>query len=151
AGKQEFRFPWRGKIEGGGKASNPVVVGGKGLITQGYGPGAALLKLQSGKCEPVWTGAEKESDGRRPARHWNTPIHVDGYVYGCSGRHENEAKLRCVELATGKVMWQELNLSRSSLTLIDGHFLCLTETGVLLLLKVNPKKYEVVAKWITDL
>jgi outer membrane protein assembly factor BamB len=151
AGKLEFRFPWRAKIEESVNASNPVVVGDKVLITECYGPGAALLKLQSGKCEPIWTDAEKDRDERSLACHWNTPIHVDGYMYGCSGRHENEAKLRCVELATGKVMWQEPNLSRSSLTLIDGHFFCLTETGVLLLLKVNPKKYEVVAKWITDL
>jgi hypothetical protein len=48
-------------------------------------------------------------------------------------------------------MWQEPNLSRASLTLIDGHFLCLTETGHLILVKVNPKKYEPVTRWVTDL
>ena len=37
--------------------------------------------------------------------HWMTPIHHDGYLYGCSGRHTENAELRCIELATGKVMW----------------------------------------------
>ena len=59
--------------------------------------------------------------------------------------------MRCIELATGKIMWQQPRLSRTSLTLIDGHFLCLTEQGELLLLKVNPKKFDPVAKWVTDL
>jgi hypothetical protein len=76
--------------------------------------------------------------------HWMTPIHVDGYVYGSSGRHEN-ADLRCVELATGKVMWREPGLTRSSLLLVDGHFVCLGEDGGLRLLKVNPRKYEEVS------
>jgi outer membrane protein assembly factor BamB len=149
-GKVDFRFPWRAKIEESVNAATPVVVGDKVLITECYGPGAALLKVGSGKAQPVWTDAERDREDRALACHWNTPIHVGGYVYGSSGRHENEAELRCVELATGKVAWAEKRLSRASLTLIDGHFLCLTERGELYLLKVNPKKFEPVAKWVTD-
>jgi outer membrane protein assembly factor BamB len=75
-----------------------------------------------------------------------TPIFHDGYLYGCSGRHTPGAKLRCVELATGKVMWTEPGLTRSSLLMVDGHFVCLGEDGTLRLLKVNPKKYDEVSK-----
>jgi hypothetical protein len=78
--------------------------------------------------------------------HWMTPIHVEGYLYGSSGRHTNEADLRCIELATGKVMWREPGLTRSSLLLVDGHFVCLGEDGWLRLIRVNPKKYEEVAR-----
>ena len=74
-----------------------------------------------------------------------TPVHADGYVYGSSGRHTKEAELRCVELATGKVAWKEPGLTRSSLLLVDGHFVCLGEDGWLRLLRVNPKKYDEVA------
>lgn len=31
--------------------------------------------------------------------------------------------------------------------MVDGHFVCLTEYGNLLLLKVNPQKYEEVSRW----
>ena len=150
-GKQEFRFPWRARSEESVNASNPVVVGDRVLITECYGPGAALLRIKPGKADPVWTDAEKDREDRALECHWNTPIHVDGYVYGSSGRHENGAELRCVELATGNVVWAEKRLSRSSLTFIDSHFLCLTERGELFLVKVNPKKFEPVAKWVTDL
>ena len=149
-GKPDFRFPWRARLLESVNASNPVVVGDQVLITECYGPGAALLKIGPGKAELVWSDKDKDRD-RSLACHWNTPIHVGGYVYGSSGRHENEAELRCVEFATGKVVWSERNLSRSSLTLIDGHFLCMTERGELLLVKVNPKAYEPVARWVTDL
>ena len=44
-------------------------------------------------------------------------------------------------------MWSQPRLTRSSLLMVDGHFVCLTEYGELLLLKVNPQKYEEVSHW----
>jgi outer membrane protein assembly factor BamB len=43
--------------------------------------------------------------------HWSTPIHVDGFIYGFSGRHENEGELRCVRLSDGKVTWETSGFS----------------------------------------
>src|SRR5262249_35094868 len=97
--------------------------------------------------KPVWTDEEK---GRDPslACHWMTPIHVDGYLYGCSGRHDVNGELRCVELATGKVMWSKKRLARTSLLLVDGHFVCQGEIGDVRLIKVNPKEYEEVSRMV---
>src|ERR1700675_975895 len=80
--------------------------------------------------------------------HWNTPVYLDGYLYASSGRHTENAELRCVELTTGKVMWSQPDLTRSSLLYVDGHFVCLSEDGSLRLLRANPKKYEPVAEVI---
>lgn len=150
AGKVDFHFPWRGKMLESVNAANPVVVGDQALITECYEKGTAVLKIKPGKAEQVWIDDEEEYRDMKLKCHWNTPIHVDGYVYGSSGRHENEAELRCIELATGKVVWREKGLERCSLTQIDGHFLCMTERGKLLLLKINPRKFEKVAEWETD-
>jgi outer membrane protein assembly factor BamB len=76
-----------------------------------------------------------------------TPIHHDGYVYGSSGRNSGAAELRCIELETGKLKWAERGLKHSSLLMIDGHFVCLSEDGVLRLLKVNPKEYEEISRF----
>ena len=43
-------------------------------------------------------------------------------------------------------MWSEPGLARTSLLLVDGHFVCLGERGQLLLLKVNPHKFELVSR-----
>lgn len=143
-GKIDFHYPWRAKDFESVNASNPVVVGDKVLITETYGPGSSLLKIKPGDYEVVWQEAVKPKKSLQC--HWMTPIHVDGYVYGSSGRHDYNAELRCVELATGKVMWREPGLNRTSLLLVDGHFVCLGEGGVLRLLKVNPQKYEEISE-----
>jgi outer membrane protein assembly factor BamB len=144
-GKVDFHHSWRAKDYESVNASNPVVVGNKVLITECYGPGSALLEVRPGGAKALWTDADKGARAKRLMCHWTTPIHVDGYVYGSSGRHTNEAELRCVELATGKVVWRQRNLTRSSLLLVDKHFVCLGEDGALRLLRVNPKKYDEVS------
>jgi outer membrane protein assembly factor BamB len=143
-GKVDFHYPWRAKTLESVNAASPMVVGNKVLISETYGPGSALLEVRSGGVREVWTDAEKPRNKSLQC-HWNTPIHVDGYVYGCSGRHTQNAELRCVELATGKVMWSEPGLTRTSLLLVDGHFICLGEDGMLRLLRVNPRKYDEVS------
>jgi hypothetical protein len=75
--------------------------------------------------------------------HWNTAIHRDGYLYGSSGRHET-AVLRCIDMKTGQVKWDQPDLSRSSLLYVDNHFVCLTEYGDLLLVRVNSDKFDLV-------
>ncbi len=152
AGKIDFHYNWRAKMLESVNAGNPVIVGDKVFISECYDKGAALLKVKNGvKPEEIWTDAGNDYSDKFLKCHWNTPIHVDGYVYACSGRHENEAQLRCIELATGKLMWSEKGLGRCSLTQIGGHFLCFTERGELLLLKIDPKKFDSVANWQTDL
>lgn len=143
-GKELWRFAWRSEDAESVNASNPVVVGDRVFVTECYSVGGALVEIKGGAAREVWTDKDK---GRRKslACHWMTPIHVAGYLYGSSGRHQNEAELRCVELATGQVMWRKTGLTRSSLMLVDGHFVCLGEDGVLKLIKVNPKKYEEVS------
>lgn len=145
-GTQRFHFPWRANILESVNASNPVVVGEQVFISETYGPGSALLKVKADGYDVVWSD-EKARREKRMQTHWNTAIEIDGYLYGSSGRHTNEAELRCVEVATGNVMWSEPELTRSSLTYVDGHLICLTEYGDLILLKVNPKKYDLVSKF----
>jgi outer membrane protein assembly factor BamB len=146
-GKTEFHYKWRARIEESVNASNPVVVGDKVLLTECYGVGAAFLDLKGGKVKEVWTDKDNDVTDRALACHWNTPIHAGGFVYGSSGRHTEDADVRCVELATGEVKWRQKRTKRSSLTLVDGHFVCLSEYGELSLLKVNPAKYDLVSKY----
>ncbi len=144
SGKVDFHFPWRAPILESVNASNPIVVGDLVLISETYGPGCAVLKVKPGGYDVVWSDKDHRRD-KRLQTHWNTPIHVDGYVYGSSGRHSENAELRCVELETGNVMWSQPGLARSSLLYVDGHFVLLTEAGDLLLVKVNSEKFEPVA------
>jgi len=145
SGKVEFHHPWRARMLESVNASNPVLVGDRVLLTESYGIGSSLLKIKTGGVEEIWSDAGKGRD-KSLMCHWNTPIYHDGHVYGCSGRHTAQAELRCVELASGKVKWKQAGLTRSSLLMADGHFICLCEDGLLLLLKVNSQKFDEVSR-----
>jgi outer membrane protein assembly factor BamB len=142
-GKIDFHFPFRSEDVESVNASNPVVVGDKVFLTECYGPGSVLLKVKPGGYEVLREESKKFK--KSMAAHWMTPIYHDGYLYGCSGRNTPSAELRCIDFETGKVMWSEKGLTRTSLLMVDGHFICLAEDGVLRLLKVNPNKYDEVS------
>lgn len=143
-GTLDFHYPWRASILESVNASMPVVAGDEVLISETYGPGSSLLRVAPGRFEVVW-----KDDERRRAKalqtHWNTPIYQEGFVYACSGRHTENAVLRCVEWRTGRVQWEVPGLARTSLTAIDGHLLCLGEFGQLWLFRCSPQRPEEVA------
>ena len=139
-GRLDFHFPFRADDVESVNASNPVVIGDQVFLSECYGPGSTLLKVKPGGYEVLREESKKFK--KNTQCHWMTPIYHDGYLYGSSGRHTPGADLRCIELATGKIMWSEKGLTRSSLLMVDGHFICLSEDGALRLLKVNPQKYE---------
>lgn len=145
SGTVDFHYPWRAEILESVNASMPVVVDDEVFISETYGPGSSLLKVSSGNHEVVWSDDEDQRD-KAMQTHWMTPVYVDGYLYGSSGRHVYNAELRCIEWKTGKVMWSVPEMTRSSLLLIDGHFICLGEYGQLTLFKPNPEKFEPVTQ-----
>jgi outer membrane protein assembly factor BamB len=142
-GKLDFRHPFRTDDVESVNASNPVIVGDKVFISECYGIGSALIKVKPAGYEVLREESKKAK--KSMATHWMTPIYHDGYLYGSSGRHTPGAELRCIEFDTGKIMWSEPRLTRTSLLMIDGHFICLGEDGSLRLLKVNPQKYDEVS------
>lgn len=143
-GKEDFHHPYRAKSFESVNASTPVVVGDKVFVSETYGVGGALFQVKPGEHKIVWSDADKGRD-KSMMCHWNTPIYHDGYLYGCSGRHDTNAELRCIEFETGKVMWSQPRLARTSLLMVDGHFICIGEYGEVRLLKINPKQFEQVS------
>jgi outer membrane protein assembly factor BamB len=146
SGKVEFQFPWRAtKIESV-NASSPVVVGDEVFISESYGPGSALLKVEPGGYRIVWQDKLRSRE-KAMELHWNTAVYHEGHLYGSSGQHGGAAELRCIEWATGQVKWSEPRLTRSSLLLVDGRFVCLSEDGSLRLLRATPERYEQLAEF----
>jgi len=145
AGTQDFSFPWRARILESVNAANPVVHGDEVFISETYGPGSALLRVKPGGHEVVWSDDPRQRRKGFQA-HWSTPIHRDGHLYGCSGRHIEDAELRCIEWKTGRVAWSHAGLGRSSLLGVEGHFFCLTESGALLVVRADPRTFDLVGE-----
>ena len=146
-GKLDFYYPWRcPKIESV-NASSPVVAGDLVFISESYEVGSSVLQVYPGGYKVVW----KDSPRRRNQSmrlHWNTAIHHEGYLYGCSARHTNGAEVRCVELKTGKVVWAHRVNERASLLWVNDYFIYLGERGRLMLLKCTPEKMDILSETV---
>lgn len=143
-GKLLFEYPWKAKFPAAVSASSPVVVGNEVFISEAYGPGSSLIRVRPKGFDVVWCDSAS-SRQKSMQTHWNTPIHHKGFLFGCSGRHTNDAELRCIEWTSGKVMWSRRTRARSSLVYVDDHFISLDEFGHLLLFEADPFAYRPVS------
>ncbi|MCA9183767.1 MAG: PQQ-binding-like beta-propeller repeat protein [Planctomycetales bacterium] len=147
-GQVLFEFPWRAPMLESVNAALPVVSGEQILISEAYEVGSALLRRKHGHpLSVVWKDGGPRSRCRFRA-HWSTPVVVDGFLYGCSGRNGPDTDFRCVRLADGEVMWtdRDRDRQRSSLLLVDGYLIVFGETGTLELIRPSPEKLEVLAR-----
>ncbi len=143
-GKVDFHYPWRSSLRESVNASVPVVVNDQVFISEAYGPGSSLLQVRPGGYQVIWSDPPR-SRQRAMQTHWNTAVFHEGFLYGSSGRHTNQAQLRCIDWKTGEIQWSEPGWTLGSLLYVDGHFVHLGEYGELLLLKANPERFEQVA------
>jgi outer membrane protein assembly factor BamB len=167
-GKKNFAYWFRSRVHESVNAARPVVIGDQIFLSAAYQVGSALLKVEADgqSVTEVWTNR------RNLLAHWSTPIHVEGFIYGFTGRHENEGELRCVQLSDGAVKWGtsgfdgDLNnlrvnrangkvfdaetgaeipypfYGRGALTRIGDRFVVLGERGTLAVIDVNSERYQ---------
>lgn len=161
-GEVNFSYWFRSTLHDSVNAALPVVVDDLIFLSAAYDVGAALLKVKpDGKgYDVVWR------DEYAMQNHWSTSIHYNGYVYGFSGRHEPGSTFRCIELATGKLVWetQDVNANdepdpkaglgatvpkfygRGSAIMVENKFVVLGERGTLALVEVDPHKFVEISR-----
>jgi len=139
-GKVRYQFRWRARMAASVNAATPIIFNDQIFLSASYGTGAVLLKVANNTVTPIWSGDESMSN------HYSTSVLKDGYLYGFDGRQEFGQTLRCVELATGKVMWNVDAFGAGTL-LIAGDTLVITrESGELALAPVSPKAFRFSAR-----
>jgi outer membrane protein assembly factor BamB len=115
------------------KIADPLFHGDRFLITASYGNFCALFQLSDGQVRQVW---QKDSLFSK----FLNPVLVDGHAV-CGHR---ERTLRCVEMATGEVKWEES--FAGNILLVEGLGLILTTAGDLLLADIGPKGYREITR-----
>lgn len=139
-GDVKFQKRWRARIDASVNAATPLVIGNLAFFSTSYDTGALLLKLRKDGADEVWTDEEVMSN------HYNTCIHLNGYLYGFDGRQEAGPSLRCVELKSKKVLWDREKFGCGTMALADGRLIVLTEKGDLHLIKATPEGFQEQAK-----
>lgn len=140
SGRVLFQFPF-GRSGPTVNAANPLVLGDRLFVTANYGIGAQLRRLDRPQAEPLWTNDDALSC------QFSTPIEQDGFLYGVDGRQDQGvARLRCVEVASGKVRWTEEGFGMAALLWADGKLLAMKTDGEALLLRATPRSVERLAR-----
>lgn len=112
----------------------PVVVG-DAIFTSSYQNKSWLYKVTKG------------ADGFAVSEAWqntaqgymSTPVVIDGYAY----LHLANQRFACVDLKTGERTWTSKPFGKYASLVVQGNkILALDERGILLLIKANPKEFE---------
>jgi outer membrane protein assembly factor BamB len=144
SGKILWRHPYKFSVS---TAASPIIAGDIVYCSAGYGVGAGAAKISkegdSWKAEEIW-----RVSGNKLANHWSTPIVKDGYLYGMFQFKEyGVGALKCVELATGNVMWAQSNFGPGNVTLTGDKLVALTDYGQAALILPSPVKYTELARF----
>jgi outer membrane protein assembly factor BamB len=135
-GSIRYEYRWRARMAASVNAAAPIVVKDQIFLSASYGTGAVLLQVANNAVKPVWSGDESLSN------HYSTSVHKDGYLYGFDGRQEFGQRLRCVELATGKVMWNVDGFGAGTLLIAGDALVIMRESGELALAPASPKAFR---------
>jgi outer membrane protein assembly factor BamB len=127
-------------------AMMPIVDGDRVFISECYEVGSLLLSVSLNGAETLWLDPPGERRRQSMRCHWSTPILVDGFLYGCSGRNNGDSDFRCVELRTGEVRWTDDRRIRKSVTRVGEHLVVVDETGEMQIVLPKPEALEVIAR-----
>ena len=136
-GKKRWGYPWKTKY--GVNSADPILLGDMVFISSGYDRGCALLKVAGGKAAKVW-------ENKNMCNHFNACVLIDGHLYGFSG-NTGRGTLRCLEMANGKMKWEEKSFGGfGALQAIGQKLLIISNQGELVVADTNPDEFTEVSR-----
>jgi outer membrane protein assembly factor BamB len=123
-------------------AATPVLLPkGRLLVTAAYGIGSVCAEFDARAARPVWEGADSL------ATQYCTPLVVAGQLYAIDGRDDlPPADLKCLDPATGRVLWAERGFGYGTLVAADGKLIVAKTDGELLLVEPDPVTLKILAR-----
>jgi outer membrane protein assembly factor BamB len=133
------------------ESSATPVVAGDILLASSITTGSVGLRLQTRDGKPAVAKAWHNGD---LTCYFSTPVPVGtDHIYLVTGTAPPalaiESRLRCIETATGKELWQKRGVGKYHAALLrtgDNKLLMLEEAGNLVLLDPDPKRYRELAR-----
>lgn len=112
------------------------------FMSSAYTGGSQALKLTrvGGK-----TTVEELWKSNRMRVHFTNVIRIGDHVYGSSGDF-GPTPFTCIEVRTGKVIWQDRAFAKANMLKVDGKVVLVDEEGQLAVVTVSPAGLKVLAK-----
>ncbi len=140
-GDLQWQIPFKASY--GIAVATPVWTGRLLFVSSEYDAGAKAIRLertgQRVKASEAW------SSNRLRLHHGNA-IHIDGTVYFSSGGKGSVAILTAVDMATGKIHWQDRKVGKATFIWADRKLITLDQDGNLMLAEPSPKSFKILAK-----
>jgi outer membrane protein assembly factor BamB len=124
--------------------ASPVWAPGNLLfVSSEYDAGTKVIRLTR---KGMQTEAEEVWSANRLRLHHGNAICREGTMYFSSGGKGSVAVLSAVDVATGKIHWQDRAVSKASFVWADGKLITLDQDGNLMLAAPSPGGFQVLAK-----
>jgi len=136
-GKVVWSLPWKTRY--GVNAAAPIQSGDKLFISSGYNKGCGLFQLGSGAPTAIW-------ENKNLKNQFNSSVLIDGFLYGIDDDENKKASLRCIELATGELKWEEKSIGFGALMAAEGKLIVQTDKGELVVAKATPDAFDEMAR-----
>ena len=123
-------------------AATPLVTGDRVFISASYGIGSRLISLADPEAGSV------QRDEMILATQYATPVAAadrGDLIFAVDGRQDagsGQASLKCVDLATWKVLWEERGLDYGSLIRVNQELLMLTCGGELIRIAADSRGFR---------
>lgn len=138
-GKTLWQSPRKGDVA---ICSTPLFKDGIVIVGSSYSTGRlSAFKLNGSKAEHLY-----DSD---LANHHGGMVIVGDHLYGLGDRKKGtdrkNADLKCMEIKTGKIVWENPSIGKGSITYADGHLLLRSENGkdgLVALVEATPSGYK---------
>ena len=144
-GQSLWRFPFKYRTS---TACSPVVGGDVVFCTAGYDIGGAACRVVKNGNAFTAEGLWKVAGNNAVASLWSTPVYKDGYLYGMiSFKKFGNGPLKCVDLKTGAVKWEQPGFGAGNVVLVGNHLLALADNGELVVVETSPEAYKEVTRF----
>lgn len=144
-GRELWSYPFRDRAN---ESSTMPVIEKEWLVASSITRGSVGLKLNGNVVEKAWQNDKLTC-------FFSTPVVMGKHLYMINGVTGNQAildasvSLRCVELESGKMLWEKPKVGYYHAALVrtgDDRLLMLDDKGYLTLIENNPREYQELAR-----
>ncbi|WP_166820456.1 outer membrane protein assembly factor BamB family protein [Thalassoroseus pseudoceratinae] len=142
-GQVAWQFPF-GEPGPNVTAANPLIFDDRLFISASYGFGAVYAKVSPNSVEELWRRDDLLSS--QYTTSVRLPTETGIHLIGIHGRQDiGRAALRCVDVSTEKVLWEQTDFGYATVLLIKNKLLALKTDGELVLAEVSSAGYRELA------
>ncbi len=143
---------WRERLSGSydEHAAWPLFDGRHLFVASPFQAGSQVFRLTASDAgvsgTTVWSGRQLSNDVCSSVLHGGSIYGFDLHQAQASTHRPSRGAFKCLDFLTGKVRWEADAVGQATPLAADGKLVLWAETGMLVLAKANPERYEELAR-----